>query len=354
MPKEIKTNALDKNFAKYLIAWQKKDGRHHLPWQINRTAYRVWLSEIMLQQTQVSTVLIRYQEFLKRFPDLRSLAMATVDDVLSEWSGMGYYTRARNLHKCARVVMSEHDGTFPSDPVALEKLPGIGRSTAAAIAVFAYGQRAAILDGNVKRVLARVWGVEADLSKSAETKKLWAHAETLLPKKPDDLVAYTQGLMDFGATFCTQYGPLCLSEKSPKCPFNKDCVAKALGKIEQIPLKVKKVKVIRLDMNWWIAIQQNKILLEKRPNQGIWAGMWSFPEKFNDVLTKKGQPMQKVSHVLTHRRLTIQPMMLDLNKQKVVIEPNQLWFVFEDALALGVPKPVRTILLNLIQVRDGV
>ena len=352
MPKEVRKNSLMKDFSAQLIAWQKKDGRHHLPWQVDRTAYRVWLSEIMLQQTQVSTVLVRYQEFLKRFPDLKTLASASVDDVLSEWSGMGYYTRARNLHKCARAVMELHGGIFPSDPLELETLPGIGRSTAAAIAVFAYGKRAAILDGNVKRVLARVWGVEVDLAKSAETKKLWSHAETLLPHQPADLVAYTQGLMDFGATFCTQYSPLCLSANSAVCPFDKNCKAKASNKIDQIPLKVKKVKVVHLDMVWWIITKKDtslKVLLEKRADQGIWAGMWSFPEQLNNKVAVKAITLPKISHVLTHRRLSISPMRLELEKQKLAIEKNQEWFGLQEALLLGVPKPVRTILLNLIQ-----
>ena len=353
MSKEVRKSILVKNFAAQLIAWQKKDGRHHLPWQVDRTAYRVWLSEIMLQQTQVSTVLVRYQEFLKRFPDLKTLAAASVDDVLSEWSGMGYYTRARNLHKCARAVMELHDGIFPSDPLELEALPGIGRSTAAAIAVFAYGKRAAILDGNVKRVLARIWGIEVDLGKSAETKKLWAHAETLLPHQSADLVAYTQGLMDFGATFCTQYSPLCLSATSSACPFDKNCKAKANNKIDQIPLKVKKIKVTHLDMDWWIVTKEDtslKVLLEKRGDQGIWAGMWSFPEQLIGVQADKAIALHKVSHVLTHRRLLISPMRLQLKRQKFAIKQNQEWFGLREALLLGVPKPVRTILLNLIQV----
>jgi A/G-specific adenine glycosylase len=253
--------------------------------------------------------------------------------------------------------MDLHGGIFPSNPLELEKLPGIGRSTAAAIAVFAYGKRAAILDGNVKRVLARVWGVEADLSKSAEIKKLWSHAENLLPHKSAELVAYTQGLMDFGATFCTQHSPVCLEQKKSVCPFDKYCEAKINQKIGQIPLKVKKVKVVHLDMVWWVITKQSKslqVLLEKRPNQGIWAGMWSFPEQFNCAARKGAVELNKIAHVLTHRRLTIRPMRLELMKQRVVVEDHQQWFDLEEALSLGVPKPVRTILLNLIQVRDGV
>jgi A/G-specific adenine glycosylase len=353
MSKEIK-KSLIKNFAKKLIIWQRGDGRHNLPWQLDRTAYRVWLSEIMLQQTQVSTVLLRYQAFLKRFPDLSALALASVDEVLSEWSGMGYYTRARNLHKCARVVMAEYGGIFPSDPAELEKLPGIGRSTAAAIAVFAYGRQAAILDGNVKRVLARIWGVEADLSKLSETNKLWAHAESLLPSGSDEMIAYTQGLMDFGATFCTQNSPLCLSQNSPPCPYVDACEAKAKNKILQIPLKVKKIKVAQMDLVWWVLVYKDQVLLEKRPHQGIWAGLWAFPERFNIRATDNPIPMDKINHVLTHRRLAIEPIKIQLKNQKIPIEASQQWFDLNDALLLGLPKPVKTVLLSLTQAHGAV
>ena len=250
-----------KNFTQDLIDWQKKLGRHDLPWQKNRTAYRVWLSEIMLQQTQVSTVLNRYDEFLKIFPTVECLGAATVDEVLAQWSGMGYYTRARNLHRCAQSVMTDHDGVFPSDPKVLESLPGIGRSTAAAVAVFAYGKRAAILDGNVKRVLARIWGFDQDLTKTLHTNQLWSHAENLLPHKKSDLIAYTQGLMDFGATHCTQYQPACIDPQKGSCPFKKSCVAYLSERINQIPLKVKKVKVEKIDMTWWVTVSYTHLTL---------------------------------------------------------------------------------------------
>lgn len=345
-----------KNFTQDLIDWQKKLGRHDLPWQKNRTAYRVWLSEIMLQQTQVSTVLNRYDEFLKVFPSVQSLGAATLDEVLAQWSGMGYYTRARNLHRCAQVVMNEYDGVFPSDPKTLESLPGIGRSTAAAIAVFAYGKRAAILDGNVKRVLARIWGYDLDLSKTLHTNQLWAHAEDLLPHKKSDLIAYTQGLMDFGATHCTQYQPACIDPQNGSCLFKKSCVAYLTERVNQIPLKVKKVKVEKIDMTWWVMIHQEQVLLEKRPEKGIWAGLWSFPEELEQGSDKRKikespQAMPTFKHVLTHRQITIRPIKLHLNK-RIRLRENQQWFSLNDLGGLGLPKPMSLFLKNLNLVRD--
>jgi len=358
-----------KNFTQDLIDWQKKSGRHDLPWQKNRTAYRVWLSEIMLQQTQVSTVLSRYDEFLKIFPTVGDLSAVTVDQVLAQWSGMGYYTRARNLHRCAQTVMTDHGGVFPSDPKTLESLPGIGRSTAAAIAVFAYGKRAAILDGNVKRVLARISGFDQDLSRALHTNQLWAHAENLLPHKKSDLIAYTQGLMDFGATHCTQYQPACIDPQNGSCPFKKSCVAYLSERINQIPLKVKKVKVEKIDMTWWVMIHQDQVLLEKRPEKGIWAGLWCFPERQGQDKGKdrdrdrdrdkdkeqiKGlyQVMPAFKHVLTHRQMMIKPIKVHL-KKRVRIQENQQWFSLNDVGALGLPKPMSLFLKSLDLARDG-
>lgn len=343
-----------KHFTKQLVSWQKKQGRHHLPWQGNRTAYRVWLSEVMLQQTQVTTVIQRYQEFLIRFPTVDDLALASIDDVLAEWSGMGYYTRARNLHKCAQTVVDQFGGVFPNDPQKLETLPGIGRSTAAAIAVFAYGKPAAILDGNVKRVLARVWGIEEDLSRSVAIKELWTHAETLLPQSSDDLVTYTQGLMDFGATCCTKSAPACLRSTSVTCPFINTCVAKKSDLIKKIPLKVKKTKVLNVDMTWWVIIHEREVLLEKRAQKGIWAGLWSFPEVIN--LPKNIRPIDLpgIGHVLTHRRLNIQPKQVLLNKKPLRTNENFSWIAFADTEKLGLPTPVKLFLRDLSRVHDVV
>jgi A/G-specific adenine glycosylase len=341
-----------KHFTRQLIDWQKKQGRHHLPWQENRTAYRVWLSEVMLQQTQVTTVIERYQAFLKRFPTIMDLANASIDEVLAEWSGMGYYTRARNLHKCAQTVVSQFDGVFPKDPEELETLPGIGRSTAAAIAVFAYGESAAILDGNVKRVLARVWGIEDDLSKGAAVKELWTHAETLLPKTSDDLVTYTQGLMDFGATCCTQSNPACLQKVGMTCPFINSCLARKSNTIQKIPLKVKKVKVLKVDMNWWIVTHKGKVLLEKRAQQGIWAGLWSFPEDIDLPDGAEVFDLQPFKHLLTHRRLNIQPKRVLLKKKHSSVKDNFFWINFSELGNLGLPTPVKLLLKDLSLVHD--
>lgn len=341
-----------KNFTNGLIAWQKEHGRHELPWQANRTAYRVWLSEIMLQQTQVATVIERYQKFLLRFPTVKHLAEASVDEVLAEWSGMGYYSRARNLHRCAKEVLAQYKGIFPSDPHKLEELPGIGRSTAAAISVFAYGKSAAILDGNVKRVLARVWGIEEDLSKSANVKELWAHAEHLLPKSPKDLAVYTQGIMDFGATFCTPKKPVCLnSETHATCPFLKSCQAFKQGNVLGIPKKIKKIKVLDHQIDWYIFLGSNQVLLEKREGKGIWTGLWCFPEKSGEDWEIE-RSLEPIQHALTHRRLLIRPHLMRVKKIKNL--ETVRWFKAQDLISLGLPKPVKTVLESLNLIRDDV
>src|ERR1700739_3432699 len=219
-------------FAPRLITWQREHGRHDLPWQNTRDPYRVWLSEIMLQQTQVSTVIPYYARFLERFPDVAALAAAPLDDVMTLWAGLGYYSRARNLHRCAQAVVEARGGAFPSSVEALAELPGIGRSTAAAIASFAFGARATILDGNVKRVLARVFGGEGFPGEKKVENVMWLLAESLLPVNAtdDDISAYTQGLMDFGATLCARGKPDCL-----RCPFAVDCVANVTGGQAELP-----------------------------------------------------------------------------------------------------------------------
>ena len=222
-------------FARRVIAWQRSHGRNTLPWQNTRDPYRVWLSEIMLQQTQVATVHAYYLRFLGRFADVGALAAAPLDEVLALWSGLGYYSRARNLHRCAQIVVADHGGRFPRDSEALAKLPGIGRSTAAAIAVFCFGERVAILDGNVKRVLTRALGFGADLSLSASERALWAEASALLPARRRRC-RYTQGLMDLGATLCSVRAPAC-----PSCPLAVSCRARAQGAPERYPVKTRRL-----------------------------------------------------------------------------------------------------------------
>ncbi len=258
--------------APALIAWQRESGRSHLPWQATRDPYRVWLSEVMLQQTQVTTVLGYYERFLVRFPDVTALGRAELDDVLALWSGLGYYSRARNMHLCAQAVITWHGGVFPRSAAQLATLPGIGRSTAAAIASFCFGERVAILDGNVKRVLGRVLAFGDDLASSAAERKLWTQAQALLPEDSADMPAYTQGLMDLGATLCLQRAPAC-----PRCPLSQVCRALAEGAPLAYPVKTRKTKRSQRE-NWWLWLQAgDAVWLEQRPTPGVWAGLWTLP-----------------------------------------------------------------------------
>jgi len=255
----------DPAFSRAVIDWQVAHGRHALPWQNTRDAYRVWLSEIMLQQTQVTAVIPYYARFLARFPDVAALAAASADDVMACWAGLGYYSRARNLHRCAQRVVSEHGGVFPADPLLLAELPGIGRSTAAAISAFAYGTRAAILDGNVKRVFARVFGIDEYPGVKAVENALWQTAEALLPQA--GIEAYTQGLMDLGATLCTRSQPAC-----PRCPLAARCLALASGRTAELPVRKPKKAVPLKSATMLVIIDRAQVLLERRPATGIWGG----------------------------------------------------------------------------------
>ena len=305
-----------KPFPERVVAWQREHGRHHLPWQGTTDAYRIWLSEVMLQQTQVATVLSYYARFLDRYPDVAALAAAPLDDVLSQWSGLGYYSRARNLHRCAQAVVQEHGGNFPAQAAVLETLPGIGRSTAAAIAAFSAGERAAILDGNVKRVLARHLAFGEDLSRPAALRSLWAEAEVRLPAQAGEpMRRYTQGLMDLGATLCLARRPAC-----DACPVQADCAAHRLGQPEAFPVKVRK----RTRAN-----RRNGLLLLtgldsggvahvwlcRRPAIGVWASLWSLPEADNAQAwversrywPGEGDAMPPFNHALTHFDWTLEP-----------------------------------------------
>ncbi len=255
-------------FAPTLVRWQRAHGRSHLPWQNTQDPYRVWLSEVMLQQTQVATVLGYYQRFLDRFPTVADLAAAELDEVFGLWSGLGYYSRARNLHRCAQAVVLEHGGRFPASAQALQGLPGIGPSTAAAIASFCFGERAAILDGNVKRVLTRVLGFGSDLSSAAAERELLGLARSLLPADASDMPAYTQGVMDLGATVCLPRKPQCLL-----CPMQALCAAHRQGQPERYPVKSRKLVRKRLSL-WllWAVRQDGAVWLQRRPARGIWGG----------------------------------------------------------------------------------
>ena len=339
--------------ADQVIAWQRRAGRHDLPWQGTRDPYRVWLSEIMLQQTQVTTVLDYYPRFLARFPDVHALARAPLEDVLGLWSGLGYYSRARNLHRCATVVVNDHSGEFPRSAAALNALPGIGRSTAAAIAAFCFGERAAILDGNVKRVLTRVWGVSADLSVVANERALWLRAEEALPTT--DLVnampAYTQGLMDLGATVCTRSRPACTA-----CPLAGHCLARREGAPQRYPVKTRRLR--RSQQTLWLLHAQDResrLWLVQRPPSGIWAALHCLPT-FDDrdaLLATLPNHLQHrvvehapIKHVLTHRDLDMHFVSVSgASEDSVSRTGDGAWYAASDWPALGLPAPIRRFLM---------
>ena len=335
------------NFAGQMVRWQRSHGRHDLPWQNTQDPYRVWLSEIMLQQTQVSTVLDYYARFLERFPDVQALAAAHQDEVLSLWSGLGYYSRARNLHKCAQQVVSEWGGVFPRTAAQLQTLPGIGPSTSAAVAAFCFQERVAILDGNVKRVLARVLGFGQDLALSSNEKELWAHAQAMLPKQSKDMPAYTQALMDLGATLCLPRRAQC-----EQCPVASQCVARALGQPLAYPVKTK--RLVRRSESWWLLWAQDRsgrVWLEQRPQRGVWAGLFSMPVFASDEALREAWPQAKVVaclpawvHVLTHKDLHLHPVQVRAAAGDVPANHQGQWFTLEQALKLGLPAPVRKLL----------
>jgi len=348
--------------ANRIIAWQRTHGRHDLPWQNTRDPYRVWLSEIMLQQTQVSAVIEYYQRFLKHFPDVAQLASASTAAVMAQWAGLGYYARARNLHACAKSVMKDWNGVFPKDAAGLETLPGIGPSTAAAIAAFCYGERAAILDGNVKRVFARYFAVEGDPTLRATELQLWqlAHAELPSAKTcasdPEAMARYTQGQMDLGATLCTRSRPRC-----DICPLKKDCQARQTGRTEELPWPRQRKVLPARTTGMLIAYCNNHILLEQRPDSGIWGGLLSLPEfetslspeqvcKNLGITPKHVQSLTPFLHVFTHYRLTISPLLvhtsIDFSKQTV--STNQRWIACDQLSNLGLPAPVRKLLDGLL------
>ncbi len=344
---------LAREFAPRLIAWQRKAGRHGLPWQGTRDPYRVWLSEVMLQQTQVSTVLAYYERFLARFPDVAALAAAPADEVMALWSGLGYYSRARNLHRCAQVVVSQHGGHFPRCARELQTLPGIGASTAAAIAAFCFGEPVSILDGNVRRVLARVLALDADVSQAATQRELAAHAAELLPASPtgDDMAAYTQGLMDLGATLCTRSKPRC-----DACPMNDLCGGLRSGAPTQFPVKTR--KATRRFERWWLLlmVRGDAIWLQRRPERGIWAGLYAPPVFETEAALHEAvgenaaalQAWEPVSHSLTHRELQLLPHQISAGHRSTPEIPGQ-WVALPAALALGLPAPARTLLQALQQ-----
>jgi len=343
------------DFARRVIAWQREHGRHALPWQHTRDPYRVWLSEIMLQQTQVATVLGYYERFLQRFPDVRALAVARQDEVLALWSGLGYYSRARNLHRCAQVVVAEHGGHFPRHSAQLAALPGIGRSTAAAIAAFCFGERVAILDGNVKRVLTRVLGFAGDLAEAAQERRLWELATGLLPT--DGVEAYTQGLMDLGATVCLARAPRCMA-----CPMRETCTAAHEGAPQRYPVKSRRLRRGRRESIWLWLRWRDRHWLVQRPATGVWAGLWSLPEfDSTDALGAasrgwpgRGEALPSFTHVLTHLDWTLHPRRWTFPDALAATQletitapwPSGRWCTRDEALGAGLPAPLRRLLLR--------
>jgi A/G-specific adenine glycosylase len=342
------TPGLKRQFSKRLLAWHQTHGRSHLPWQHTRDPYPVWLSEIMLQQTQVLTVIDYYQRFLARFPTVDDLAAAPLDEVLGLWSGLGYYSRARNLHRCAVEVVQRFGG-FPRTAEQLQCLPGIGPSTAAAIASFCFHERAAIFDGNVQRVLARLLGFAGDLARTAASRELLGHAQQLLPAA-EHMPRYSQAIMDLGATVCLPRQPACTG-----CPMSDLCVAQQQGQTMQLPVKSRQLK--RSSQRLWLLWAERadgSVWLERRPEQGIWGGLQCLPvfeamEQLTEALPPRLHAHLReqtgFKHVLTHRDLYLHPVQLSMNGRQVgtLLSQGQ-WWPPQALAALGLPTPVRKLL----------
>lgn len=336
------------DFSTRLIQWQRRYGRHHLPWQV-KNPYAVWLSEIMLQQTQVATVLDYYPRFLSRFPDVKSLADAPEDEVLSLWAGLGYYSRARNLHKAAKQVAAQFNGEFPKTRLELETLCGVGRSTAAAISAFAFNQRETILDGNVKRVLCRVYALEGNPQDKKFESQLWQLAESLLPSEKSHMPAYIQGLMDLGATVCKRTKPLC-----HQCPMHDICEAKKQNRIAELPRKKTAVEVHTLPLYWLVVRNRaDRILLCKRPAKGIWGGLYCVPcfenladlYRYAQALNLDADDLNEqaaFTHRLTHRLLMITPFTTDGRPSEKI--SDGLWVAQENLADYGLPRPLSNYL----------
>lgn len=342
--------ALNADFATRVVEWQKAHGRNDLPWQNTQDPYRVWLSEIMLQQTQVATVKAYFTRFVAAFPDVAALAGASPDAVLGLWSGLGYYSRARNLHRCAQQVVQQHGGAFPRDAQTLATLPGIGPSTAAAIASLCFGERVAILDANVKRVVTRVQGFDADVALAANARALWAAASALLPeaaRAPKDMARYTQGMMDLGALLCTPKKPLC-----DQCPVASGCAARAEGAPERYPVRSRKTK--RSSQSLWLLWAQGPsgaVWLSRRPTPGVWGGLHCLPlfdseQALRESLPPAAQAQLRCEpaflHVLTHKDLHLHPCRVPMGQASAVGEGR--WVGADAWPALGLPAPIRKLL----------
>ena len=344
------TGSKQGSFAERLLSWWDEHGRKDLPWQTTRTPYRVWISEIMLQQTQVSTVIPYFNKWMESFPDLETLAKAPLDEVLAHWSGLGYYARARNLHKTAAICVEHHQSELPGTAEELTKLPGIGESTANAIISQSTGQPAAVLDGNVRRVLARHAAVEGWAGKAAVQKQLWQEARERLPMDRGD--DYTQAVMDLGAIICTRTNQRC-----DRCPVSLDCRAFAEGLTSRLPTPKPATKVIELELHMLILKDdEGRVLLEKRPPAGIWGGLWCLPseenlKKIESALGLTGTnpvPLQRFEHKLSHRRIRIHPWLAaSATPTAVKCSDRVSWCDTARHQTMGVPKPVSDLLNRL-------
>jgi len=355
------------SFSQRIIDWQKQHGRHALPWQpkLNQPVdpYAIWVSEIMLQQTQVTAVIGYYTKFMQRFPTIAALAAATQENVLQYWSGLGYYTRARNLHAAAQTIVDDFSSVFPHNFDDIQSLAGIGRSTAAAISTFALNLPQPILDGNVKRVFARHFNIAGYTGSPKVAQQLWLIAERENPRGAENIqnaISYTQGLMDLGATLCTRTKPKCSI-----CPVNNTCEALEQNLVKNLPTPKPRKTIPEKSLTMLVLIHQNEIMLEKRPSSGIWGGLWSLPEMGMEEIgtevalsrfglaTEALEPLAVVQHAFSHYKLAIMPQpLLSMGGRHIVAQPNpntrpHIWLPIQEAIDAAIPTPVRNILLSL-------
>jgi A/G-specific adenine glycosylase len=337
--------------AARLLAWFDRHGRKDLPWQHDRTPHRVWVSEIMLQQTQVGTVIPYFDAFMQRFPDAAALARSPIDEVLHHWSGLGYYARARHLHRAAQIVVERHGGAFPQSLEAAMELPGIGRSTAGAILALAYGERHAILDGNVKRVLARYCGVEGFPGEPATSRALWALSDAYTPY--DRVGDYTQAIMDLGATVCVPRGPACV-----RCPLSDDCAARLSGRQHELPApRPRRARRTKTTFMLLAIRAGGHVLLEQRPPHGIWGGLWGLPEfpsadaarewsmRALQIRAAAAQPLGTLRHSFTHFDLQIEPIRIECEGASGVMESARyVWYDPAAPQRVGIAAPIRTLI----------
>ncbi len=341
------------SFAARVVRWQRAHGRHDLPWQGTRDAYRIWLSEVMLQQTQVATVIPYYARFLALFPTVRALGDAEADAVMAAWSGLGYYARARNLHRAAQAVVREHGGEFPATFDALAALPGVGRSTASAVCALARGERRAILDANVRRVLSRHAGIGGDPAGAATLARLWTEAESRMPRR--DMETYTQGLMDLGAGVCIAREPRCLL-----CPVAADCVALASGRIGELPAPRVRRERPRRRIAMLVVLSRGEVLLEKRPARGIWGGLWSLPEadaaaaprrvleRDWGLAARAVAPLAAFEHAFTHFTLEVTPWRIEARgRGRLPAGRAASWLALQDVAGAALPSPVKRLLRSI-------